>query len=76
MENIFMQDNILCKKPNKYSYCNKYFFVVNIFGYLLAVELDVDPMSAGVVGDEVGFELLLGDGVDVAGHPAAVHHDL
>lgn len=33
-------------------------------------------MSAGVVGDEVGFELLLGDGVDVAGHPAAVHHDL
>ena len=33
-------------------------------------------MSAGVVGDEVGFELLLGDGVDVAGHPPAVHHDL
>ena len=47
-----------------------------MFGYLLAVELDVDPMSAWVVGDEVSFELLLGDGVDVAGHPAPVHHDL
>ena len=44
--------------------------------YLLSVELDVDPVSARVVRDEVCLELLLGEGVHVAGDPATVHHDL
>ena len=44
--------------------------------HLLAIELDVHPVPAQVVRDEVGFELLLGDGVNMTGHPAAIDNYL
>lgn len=43
---------------------------------LFPVELDVDSVSAEVVGDEAGRELLLGDGGDVRGHSAALDDHL
>ena len=45
-------------------------------GDLLPVELDVDPVPPGVVGDEVRLELFLGDCVYMAGHSAPIDNYL
>ena len=45
-------------------------------GNLLTIELDIHPVPAQVVRDEVGFELLLGDGVNMTGHSAAINNYL
>ena len=41
-------------------------------GDLLTVELDIHPVPAQVVRDEVCLELFLGHGVNMTGHPATI----
>ena len=43
-------------------------------GNLLTIELDIHPVPAEVVGDEVRLELFLGHGVNMTGHPTTIHN--
>ena len=41
-------------------------------GNLLTIELDIHPVPAQVVRDEVCLELFLGHGVNMTGHPTSI----
>ena len=43
-------------------------------GNLLTIELDIHPVPAQVMRDEVCLELFLGHGVNMTGHPATIHN--